>query len=412
MLSESDNRRLTQTGPGTPMGTLLREYWWPVMRADKVMADGAPVKVRLMGEDYVAWRDTNGRLGFFDEHCPHRGVSLALARNEQCGLRCIMHAWKIDVEGNVVETPNEREEGARLKRIKVGKFPVREAGGMVWVYVGGRKTPPPFPAFPFSNAATIEPLVCEINCNWFQVMETLWDPSHVGILHYSEPEFGAMYEGAENPAAGDRPKKYIFFEGMREEPWGFSYRTSAETDPATGGYWTPTVMPCWVFISGVSRTEHADRVVFAHTPVDDTHMLLFEIPYNMHRKFGQMGEINSNAVGQSKHNFRLPTMDPEKTWGQNREAMKKGSFSGLGVEFGVAGLLNQDVAVAESMGQIANRTREHLGPADHAVIKGRQVFLKALLDYERSGLVLGIDAKVDNIGVWKGDEYDHAEAPE
>src|SRR5271168_5399259 len=125
MLNPKDNELLTQTGRGTPMGTML-------------------------GENYVAWRDTEGKLGFLDEYCPHRRVSLALARNEDCGLRCIMHGWKIDVNGKVLETPNEVEAGERLNRIKVRHFPIREAGGMIWVYVGGKQAPP-FPNFPFND---------------------------------------------------------------------------------------------------------------------------------------------------------------------------------------------------------------------------------------------------------------------
>lgn len=395
MLNPKDNERLCQTGAGTPMGQLLREYWWPVLRADKLEPDGAPQRVRLMGENYVAWRATDGRLGFFDEYCPHRRVSLALARNEDCALRCIMHGWKIDVTGKVLETPNEVEAGARLERIKVRHFPIREAGNIVWVYVG-EKAAPPFPDFQFNEARTIEPLICEIDANWIQVFETLWDPAHVQILHAQDGNFKKAM--ADSPDRRDTidvslavPKGWV-----RDEAWGFSYGGGRFGD----GAGVPTVMPCWIFINPISTEDPgADRLAFAHTPVDDTHMLLWEIPYNLINEFGPFGQVTSDAVGQNKHNFRLDTMDPATTWGQDRAAMRTTeSFSGLGVGKGVLGLLNQDVAVAESMGAITDRAREHLGPADYALIKGRQVFLAALEDYEKTGKALGLGESVLQVG--------------
>src|SRR5690606_23196953 len=135
-LTAKNNDLLSRVGPGTPMGAMLREYWWPVLRSERLEADGEPVRVRLMGEDYVAFRASDGRVGVMDERCPHRGVSLVLARNEDCALRCLLHGWKIDVTGKVVETPNEREQGDRLNHLKVRSLPTRESGGMVWVWPG------------------------------------------------------------------------------------------------------------------------------------------------------------------------------------------------------------------------------------------------------------------------------------
>jgi phthalate 4,5-dioxygenase oxygenase subunit len=406
MISAEDNTLLTQTGPGTPMGRMLREYWWPVMRADKLQPDGAPERVRLLGEDYVAWRDSEGRVGFLDEFCPHRRVSLALARNEDNGLRCIMHGWKIDVSGNVVEMPNEARPGARLGAIKVRHFPVRDAAKMIWAYVGPGEAPP-FPAFPFIDAESIEVLVAKIDCNWVQVLETLWDPGHVQVLHAQGNTFKRAWEGTSFKVA-DRDDHAVFGCETRDEPYGFRYRF-AQAASVEDGSWTPTVMPCWIFISGVSHDETSDRIVFGHTPIDDEHMLIFQIPFNLSRPFGDFGLVQSTVDSEDqKHDFRLPTTNRAMNWGQDREAMRnQGSFTGIGsgMKSGILGVINQDIAVAESMGPISNRTFENLGPADQAVVKGRRVLLKALRDYMATGTALGSRFPVSNIGRPGGDEY-------
>src|SRR5689334_18715621 len=131
MLSKEQNEFLTRVGPATPMGEVLRQFWVPAVRSARLEADGAPVRVRLLGQDFVAFRDTNGQVGFMDEGCPHRGVSLALGRNEECGLRCIFHGWKFDVNGNVMETPSEPQGSTLASKVRVNHYPVREAGNVV-----------------------------------------------------------------------------------------------------------------------------------------------------------------------------------------------------------------------------------------------------------------------------------------
>src|SRR5215212_2211670 len=151
MLSKENNELLTRIGPGTPMGNLLRQYWIPALRAARLEADGTPVQVRLFGQNFVAFRDTNGKVGFLDEGCPHRGVSLALGRNEECGLRCIFHGWKINTDGQVVDIPSEPAGSNLASKIRVNHYPVREAGGLVWVWLGRGEQPPQFPAFEFTS---------------------------------------------------------------------------------------------------------------------------------------------------------------------------------------------------------------------------------------------------------------------
>src|SRR4051812_7850249 len=149
MLSKENNELLTRVGPGTPMGNVLRQFWLPAIRSAKLEVDGAPERVRMLGQNFVAFRDTNGKVGFLDEGCPHRGVSLALGRNEECGLRCIFHGWKINTDGQVVEVPSEPTGSNLASKVRVNHYAVREEAGVVWVYLGQNAEVPPFPEFDF-----------------------------------------------------------------------------------------------------------------------------------------------------------------------------------------------------------------------------------------------------------------------
>jgi phthalate 4,5-dioxygenase len=150
MLSKEDNEALTRIGPGTLMGSLLRHYWQPVLRSSELAdCDGTPTRVRILGEDLIAFRDTGGKVGLLPLHCPHRGASLFFARNEQHGLRCIYHGWKFDVSGNCVDMPNEPEEGS-ARRVKRIGYPCREFGTVIWAYMGPGE-PPGLPEFEWAH---------------------------------------------------------------------------------------------------------------------------------------------------------------------------------------------------------------------------------------------------------------------
>src|SRR5487761_1732120 len=177
MLTREENELLCRVGPGTPMGNLMREYWMPILRGEALEVGGAPLRVRLLGENFVAFRTDDGRIGLFDEGCPHRCTSLALARNEDNALTCIFHGWKIDVSGKVVEVPSEPPERRAefAAKVRVKHYPVREAGGVIWVYVGRREQPPTFYNFEF-NALPPEqtfPIRAVMRCNWFQGVEAV-----------------------------------------------------------------------------------------------------------------------------------------------------------------------------------------------------------------------------------------------
>ena len=188
MLSREDNELITRVGPGTPMGNLMREYWMPAMLSSELPApDCDPVRVLLLGEQLIAFRDTNGKVGLIQNNCPHRGASLFFGRNEEAGLRCVYHGWKFDVDGNCVDMPNEPAESDFKTKVKAVAYPTQERGGIVWAYLGPRADAAAA-ARPRSQHAAGQRQACvapsSCTCNWLQVLEGDIDTSHVGFLHY------------------------------------------------------------------------------------------------------------------------------------------------------------------------------------------------------------------------------------
>ncbi len=374
MLSESDNRLLTRVEGDAPMGKMLREcFWVPAARAGRLERDGAPLRVRLFGEDYVAFRATDGRVGFFDEACPHRRASLALARNEDCALRCIFHGWKIDVSGKVVETPNEAREPERFAaKVKVNHYPVREAGGMIWVYLGKQAKPPPLPNFEFMSLPEdqVNIISVVVPCNWAQGVEASIDDSHVACLHqsslgrYKDRRPNELIAGA--PAYDVELKPYGY-QGTVVRPIGDGRSMATSTH---------YVVPWYGFVSTGSPdgAGPSRRTVFVAVPIDD---------HNYHQMFfsyDTQGPVEKFFAGVSDYdqdNFAPPQGGPETAWGQDREAMKKGHHTGF-----TQNIIAEDTAVQISMGRITDRMGEHLCSSDKAVGFGRQILLQAARDFQ------------------------------
>src|SRR5690349_3723575 len=187
MLSRELNELITRVGPGTPMGNVLRRYWMPALLSNEVPnADSDPVRVRLMGEDLVAFRDTNGTVGLIQNNCPHRGASLFFGRNEENGLRCVYHGWKFDASGQCIDMPNEPAESDFKNKVKAVAYPCVERNGLVWTYMGPRQTPPPLPDLEANNLPDGEYSVSAIQreCNYLQGLEGDIDTSHFSFLHF------------------------------------------------------------------------------------------------------------------------------------------------------------------------------------------------------------------------------------
>jgi phthalate 4,5-dioxygenase len=380
MLSKEQNEILTRVGPGTPMGNLLREFWTPAIRSARLEKDGPPQRVRLFGQDFVAFRDSNGKVGFLDEGCPHRGVSLALGRNEECGLRCIFHGWKINVEGEVVEIPSEPVGSNLASKVRVNHYPTQEAGGVVWVWLGKSEKRPQFPAFDFVNYPP-ENIVARkaiIPCNWVQLLEGALDSSHVSSLHQSWLTHGSnMMSGPHPGVMGALSVKYE----INDRPYG--YMANARR-LLPGGIQvnrkTEFILPWFTMIPTTLKTL---KGVLAVVPIDDENTHFWDFSWDTAGPIdvATIDKLrNSGKRSPDLDNYFQPRFGADKVWGQDREMMKEGHYTGF------IALSFEDYAVQESQGTIADRSKEHLGTSDVAIIRMRRIMLDMARDFQQGKL--------------------------
>jgi phenylpropionate dioxygenase-like ring-hydroxylating dioxygenase large terminal subunit len=383
MLTREHNELLTRIGPGTPMGDMLREYWVPACRSAKLERDGAPERIRLFSENFVAFRVTDGRVGFIAEGCPHRCASMALARNEGNGLRCIFHGWKVSVDGECVDAPTEPEErrAAFAKKVPVRSHPVHEAGGMVWVYLGKQATPPRFPDFEFNNIpdSHVRPMRAVIHCNWLQGLEALLDSAHVGFLHNANVQsFAQTMIGSSETTDILLTNGAPNFEFL-EQPYGF--REGALRPGKTGKTYArirEVALPYFSFIPG---RFGGVGTACCSIPIDDEHTAQWYIGFNVenpidierYRLFG-MADINLDFFNEGMGGWH-------NMWQQDRKAMANGYWSG----FVGKGNPHEDFAVQESMGPIVDRSMEHLGQADLVIVRARRMLIDAVRRYQKTG---------------------------
>jgi phthalate 4,5-dioxygenase oxygenase subunit len=376
MLSREDNERLTQIGPGTPMGELMRRYWIPAAFSHQFdKPDGPPVRVRLMGERLVAFRDTRGRVGLLEERCPHRTASLFFGRNEQCGLRCVYHGWKFDVEGNCVDLPSEPRDLNLQNRIKAKAYPCRERGGLVWAYMGPPDHQPDFPDLEWTRIADEQRYVTRHiqECNWLQGLEGGFDASHLSFLH------------------GGSARKNMDIVPTRYEvvPTDFGFVAGAGRDLGQEGtFWTANVMlmPFHKIVASQPSAAH----VWA--PIDDENTMLYSVDFDPDRPLTE-DDLARSKSWRGIHTENIPGTDCAL---QNRvnDYMIDRALQASGGSFtGMRGLGIQDCAIQESMGPIADRTIEHLGISDSAIVKIRRLLLQTLKDHAAGKPLPGIDPK-------------------
>jgi phenylpropionate dioxygenase-like ring-hydroxylating dioxygenase large terminal subunit len=400
LLTHEQNDRLTRIEGDAPMGRLMREHFWiPAVLSAQLEADGAPRRVRLLGTDHVAFRATDGRVGFFAEACPHRGCSLVLARNEDCGLRCIFHGWKIDVGGFVAEAPTHQPDPqAFAAKVPVTHYPVHEGGGIVWVWLGS--TPAPvFPELPFTvlREPQVWVTVTKAYCNWLQGVEATLDSAHVGTLHETyitrwsdtgdKPLSNALEALA--PRYDVKHTRYgLEAIALRPLPDGSTYlRTSTWFAPFV------TVVPG-------SGGPHS---IFIASPIDDTHHNLFygafsddDINDGIHAP--EFVKVITGDRPYDPSNFGGFSGSREENYGQDRDAMRRGHFSGF-----TGNLIQEDMVTQASMGPIVDRTKEHLSSADVAVIHARRLLLSAIDDMESGRPVVGSGPGMDHRDVFPAD---------
>ena len=371
-ISREDNELLTRVENGAPMGEMIRQhYWLPAVPSIKLEADGAPLRIRLLGTDLVAFRATDGSVGVLDEQCPHRKASLALARNEDNGLRCIYHGWKFNARGEPTEVPNHTGDQAQFcKNVRVNRYTTVDRGGIVWVWLGKGDTPPPFPALPFIDLPQRQRSVTsvEVPTNWVQGVEASMDSSHVSFLHESTTQLSAGPGNQRQNMNTARAPRLEF----EDRPYGYRY-AALRTMPDEKVYARVNnfVMPWY----GIICPPHpmGPTTVFFSTPVDDTTHRAWFVHYNAHRDLG----MTNMSASPDVWNFPpLPPGDARDNWGQNRDIMKRGHFSGFPQHLGT-----EDFAMFISQGPIHDRTDEHLCSADGAVVRVRQLLLRAAREF-------------------------------
>ena len=391
MLTREENELLTRTDRGAPMGETMRRYWIPALMSVEVPEpDGPPVRVRLLGEDLVAFRDSSGRVGLLEEGCPHRLASLWLGRNENGGLRCVYHGWKFDVTGQCTEQMNEPESFAH--KIRVTAYPVVERGGLVWAYLGPADRQPPAPDFEWTRVPESHRNVTKVveQCNWLQGLEGGIDTSHAPILHRrltldtKEPGISAntpLVQGSAPLLEVDVTDYGYRYFGVRElkgnrvyargyqfvmpftqlRPQRYDLATNEERLVIPGHIWVPRddhscVVYNWIYSYGDEPLNAEDRL--------ETN--LGNGPQYVDEENGYVSRANRS-----------------NNWNIDRRIQQRETFTGI------RGINAQDRAVQESMGRVVDRSREHLGPADKAVIAMRRLLIQAVRTVQEGGNPLG-----------------------
>ncbi len=391
MLTAEENNLLCRVEGDAPMGQLMRRHWAPLCLSDEVAEpDGPPVRARLFGEDLVVFRDTDGRLGVLDEYCPHRRVSLVLGRNEECGLRCLYHGWKMDVEGNVLEMTSEPAESGLAEKVKHRAYPARDAGGFVWTYMGPPEAMPEFepPAFAPTAETNVSILKVHVKANWAQIMEGQIDSAHSSSLHSSDM-VPARVDGAKandktwlRPST-DRAPRY------QSERTDFGFRYVAIRRPIQNAN-THDYLRVTVYVAPFTALippNNAYNVTTVLGPTDDGNTAFYFIAWNGADKPGvdvaTWRVFNKTMPGIDLDQNFENTRTRDNNFKQNRHAMKAGDFTGI------LGIPNQDIAMWETMGPIVDRSKERLGASDFAVVEFRKLMVEAAQRMRDGGPAFG-----------------------
>jgi phenylpropionate dioxygenase-like ring-hydroxylating dioxygenase large terminal subunit len=391
---------LTRTDAGTPMGEFMRQYWIPAVLSNELVADGAPVRLKLLGEKLIAFRDSAGRVGIMDHRCPHRCASLFYGRNEEDGIRCVYHGWKYDVDGNCVDIPNIPPGRGFKDKVHARAYLTAEHKGLVWVYMGERARAPALPPFEVCSLPEerIEYRFVQRRCNWLQALEGDLDTSHVGFLHFGGVHRETAGAGRTNIVANRAPDYKI-----ADAPWGLSYgafRPASETET----YWRVAqfLFPFWAMppISSIGK----NILTRAWVPLDDEHCMFVGIAEK-----GYLDEEGDPPTGATLIDrvhpnstdwlgrYRMVECE-ENDYFLDRETQKHGSFTGI------EGIHVQDQAMTEGMGAIVDRSLETLAASDAPIARMRRVLLRAVQDFGAGNRPPAADAPETYAGV-RGGHY-------
>jgi phenylpropionate dioxygenase-like ring-hydroxylating dioxygenase large terminal subunit len=349
------------------MGDLMRRYWTPALLCSEVPdPDGPPVRVRLLGEDLVAFRDSSGAVGLLEEHCPHRGSSLALAVNERGGLRCLYHGWKWGTDGACLDTPTEPDGSTICKRVKARAYAVRESGGMVWAYLGAPEHIPPFPDFDFLalRAPNCMPYKIIGDCNYAQLVEGTIDSAHAGILHRRVPWDDALQGAVWETTFQARIE-------VEYTSYGFRYAGIRKSgDNTFHARITAVVYPYTTLIPTEGGPSKSRRLVNVFVPRDDESTWVFQFMFDREQPVDVAYRIEEGGLWIDAQFRKLSNQG--NGYQQDRQWMKAG-----GAMSGIRGILVQDHAAGETQGKIFDRTKEFIGHSDVAVMAWRRQLIKA-----------------------------------
>ncbi len=369
MLSQQENEMLTRVGRGTPMGELMRRYWIPAAFSHQIAEpDGPPMRVRLMGENLVLFRDTQGRIGLIDERCPHRTASMFFGRNEGSGLRCVYHGLKFDVDGNCVDVPCvPQASDVQIRNIrsqlKIKAYPCIERGDVVWTYMGPPEHKPEFPDLEWTRIPASQRFATRHiqECNWLQGLEGGFDATHLTFLH-----------------GGDAEKsRRIVATRYEVMPTDFGFMVGTGRDQGNGDIlWNVNVM-LMPFHKIISSMPHAAHV---WAPIDDENTMLYSIDFSPSRPLTEE-DLARTKAWRGIHTENIPGTD-HAIRNKGNDYLIDRALQASGKSYtGMTGLGTQDCAIQESMGLIADRTAEHLLACDAAIVKIRRLLLQTLKDH-------------------------------
>ncbi len=394
-MDAQDSLDLTRVGPGTVMGDYMRRYWIPAARSCEVTKDGDPMRLMLLCEKLIAFRDSQGRVGIMDQRCPHRCASLFMGRNEAGGIRCVYHGWKFDVDGNCTDMPNVPEAREFRDRVKAKAYKTHEANGLIWVYMGpDQANPPPLPMIEATMMPDAEIWCLMRDCNWMQALEGDIDTSHVGFLHAGAIQPDDLDDDHPmRPTVVNRAPEYR----VKQTDWGMMYGGYRMNDNGQMSWRIAHFMfPFW---TQTPNNRFATRAIArAWVPIDDEHSMLFDITggvdegnpaYKSRFKTGELlfDKFDYAPTGTGWYDRWRCVDDERNDWGIDRDLQRNGKqFTGI------ANITIQDQAVTESMGPITDHSFENLAPSDAMVARTRRRALAAARALREEGVVpAGVD---------------------
>ena len=376
MLTAEVNKLLTETGPGTPAGELFRQYWLPALLAEELPENDCPqVRVKILSERLIAFRDSEGRYGLIDEFCAHRGASLWFGKVGECGIRCAYHGWKYDVTGQCLDVPSAPDNNLFADRIKLTSYPLVKVGDILWTYMGDPERRPPLPEFEFAHVPAEQTYTSKRwqESNWLQALEGGIDSSHVSWLHSGGLKSDPLFKGTKGNEYNLNDLKPFFEVADADGGLFVGARRNAEDGMY---YWriTPWVMPSFTVVP-----PRGDHPVHGHfwVPIDDENCWVYTFDYHPVRAL-RPEERQAMQDGHGVHSRNIPgTYRPQENkdvdYLMDREAQRRGeTFSG------VRGIAQQDASLQESMGPIVDRTKETLVASDTGIIKARKKLRTAI----------------------------------